>query len=511
MIVSDKGRQLGNNVLANTLAIISHFVQTVVIVPIVLTYWGAEKYGSWLAISAFTLILQLFDYGHQTYVGNKFCFLYYLDRPQAQRVLSSGLMFSFVIGFFEFFLAIVIALLGQTGGQFLGLHNNTVNSNVEWSIPLMAFAWFICGSAWSLLNKVLLIKSTTYQNTYLNAGLRIVIIVALVVTALKNWSILDLAILSSVVMITYCLISSYFIYRFEPGLFPWWRGASWKIGWKNFYNSLTLTMNSLVEQSTANGLLLIISSLLGATATSAFATLRTLSNTGLKGNEVIISSFYADLIRFQTQRQADKIRQVFIFNWFASGILTNIGGVTMLLFVETFYHWWTNGQLTLDLSIFSILLFSVMIANYNRTFSTYLQAINSTHGLLGTSLVRFFTVALICLFGVDQSALLAVGWSLVISELSATVFLHYFAQRELAQMKATLATKVFFFAFSPIILAGCLLWLATNIGLSSFYYSWQFFGLMGLLVLAYSMLWGCLSSQAKQHVWNTVRWLRRSW
>src|SRR5688572_18171403 len=74
------------------------FVQSVLLVPLLLTQWGQEKYGMYLAIFAFLQLLKTIDFGHQTYVGNEFNKIYFQNRSDSVVILGSSMMMALILG-----------------------------------------------------------------------------------------------------------------------------------------------------------------------------------------------------------------------------------------------------------------------------------------------------------------------------------------------------------------------------------------------------------------------------
>src|SRR5262249_2515655 len=44
--------------------------QTVILVPLFISAWGASEYGQWLGLTSFVAYLSLLDLGGQNYIGN---------------------------------------------------------------------------------------------------------------------------------------------------------------------------------------------------------------------------------------------------------------------------------------------------------------------------------------------------------------------------------------------------------------------------------------------------------
>ena len=67
-----ESRVLGGSA-ASAVSFAMYFAQNVLLVPLLLHYWGPDRYGSWLSLFALYALLQSIDIGHQSYMGNEFC------------------------------------------------------------------------------------------------------------------------------------------------------------------------------------------------------------------------------------------------------------------------------------------------------------------------------------------------------------------------------------------------------------------------------------------------------
>jgi hypothetical protein len=67
------------NTTVGALSFLVALCQTIVLVPILLKYWGNASYGLWLILMAGFNLLQTLDLGHQNYVGNELNVQYHSD------------------------------------------------------------------------------------------------------------------------------------------------------------------------------------------------------------------------------------------------------------------------------------------------------------------------------------------------------------------------------------------------------------------------------------------------
>src|SRR4051812_9016763 len=77
-------------------------------VPVVLTYWGAERYGLWLAILATFMLTRVMDTGYVTYVGNRLNVLFHQDTEKLRRTLGSSIVICALLGAVQLCVCLVL-------------------------------------------------------------------------------------------------------------------------------------------------------------------------------------------------------------------------------------------------------------------------------------------------------------------------------------------------------------------------------------------------------------------
>ena len=443
-----------SNTIASVLSFATQFFQSILVVPFMLSNWGAEKYGVWISIYAFFSLMQLFDGGHQTYVGNEFSRYYNTDPEKARQVLGSGVIVSLGIGLLEMLLTLVI-LVSDTGSEsVIGIPDSFAEPDAKWGVAVLILMWFVSGSIWGLLMKILLPLGMMHRMIYLGLIIRIISTILLILAAVYQWSIFNLAVATAIVWAVYCYAVDYYIYLVLPGFFPWWKGAHWPTGWSNFRRSLVVSSNNFLEQFSLNGLLIVIANFMGPAQIPLFTTMRTVANTALQGAGMVVQPLHADIIRFHANREPHKLEQVFVFNWLLTGSLVNIGFLGLQLVAYPLYQWWTDDKLIFDSSLFNLLIFGVVVANYNRALLIYLSVINHLHSMAYISASRFLLVAGISVGGIQLWGLDALGWSLVVAEIACTGWSLHFAQQQLATIGGQLPQRAMVLSAIPVCLVG---------------------------------------------------------
>ena len=438
---------------ANGLLFLSQFAQSILLVPILLEYWGDEKYGVWLGLMAFYMMLQTLTIGHQNYVGNEFNKHFHLDKVKAQKILGSGVVMALVIGLMELTVCTGVITSGFTRVA-VGAGEQFSEGNLDYALLVLVATWAFSGSVAGILYRVILPLGMMDRFIYISLSLKLAQIAALFAGATLGLSIFMTSIIYTGTSLIYTLLVCLYIKRLMPGFFPWWKGYNLKLGWQNFTRSTLVTLNGFIEQFSNSGLIIVISSFLGSAVVPMFTTVRTVANTALQGVGFIINPIYPDLIRFKTKGEAEKLRQVMVTNWLITGFLVNAGFLLLLNFAEPLYIWWTKGKIAFDLPLFGLLIFSVAIANFNKILVVYLNSLNDIKAMLSIGVNRFFFTASVSLIGVSIWGLNALGFSLIIAEVAVTVWAVYFTRKSMGEIAGSIPGKLLVLALIPIVILG---------------------------------------------------------
>lgn len=444
-------------VIAQTVFFSLHFIQSIVIVPFFLEGWGSENYGIWIAIMSLYSLIQVIDSGHQNFVGNEFNLYFHTDKPYAQRILGSSIIVTLSVGVVILIICTLFSYLGYID-DLLGVRKDHEQyAQIKLGLLSMLASWIISGNIGGILYRAILPLGVMHITIYISTALKIAQLIILICAAIFAWSFLKLCIIYALASLLYTYLTFFYVKKVMPDFFPWWQGAKWGLGFANFFKSLVITLNSIFEQFNTNGLIILISNYLSASFIPVFTTLRTLANTALQITGLVLQPLHPELIRLHARGEGQKLIQLFVVNWLSTGFLVNLGFVASLIFIEPLYNWWTKGILAFDISLFGLIVFTVLIANYSRGPMIYLSGMNQLKAMSYISITRFVITASISLAFIQSYGLLALGWALLVAELACTVWVILFAQQLLKSIGASLSVNILSISALPVFVAGVFL------------------------------------------------------
>lgn len=438
------------NSIVGLISFIFSLVQAIIIVPVLLKYWGKETYGIWLSLYAGFALLQSLDTGHINYIGNKLNITYHLSREELRQTLGSSFLMAIIIGLVQIVLVIILIIFNFLP-VFLGIPTNIL---IQYSIPasllILITFWFISGSFGGIVHRIMIPSGLYYESQWWGILYRLCQFLSIFLVAILGGNILEASIFYVVIQLIVYALTFIYIRKKIPEFYPWWQGAKLNISFYNFKKSLVLTINSFVQQLNTNGIILFISNLLSLTFVPVFTTMRTLTNTAISITSLLINSLLPDIVRYHTKKEISKLNSVFNAHWFFSGAIINIGVLLILPFINTIYTFWTKGLLQFDYTLFITLSASISLINFGAGYYFYLVSINNLIGQITITLVRAFIIFASGFFLAKEFGLSGIGIAIMFSELVCSLLLPtLFVRIEFKESGVNPITNYYFLALLP--------------------------------------------------------------
>ena len=267
-----KRRQLENIVLRGTAAkglqLVFTFIFRIALVPLFLVQWGAEKYGVWLTVFSLYNLLMALDYGHGNYISNEINNYYHTDRERAQKILGSAVIVAFLSGFIEL---LIVLILFWTGALNMLFANDTEPlGNLVWGISALILFRMLFGSVKGIVLRTVYPSGQIDKAMHVGTVETIGLMAVLLLGALLNLTVAEVCFVLAGSKAVIAVTTLILVRRWEPLMFPWWRGADIRFGLANFGKSLVLVFNQFLEKFISDGINLIVSGAMGAVVLPVF-------------------------------------------------------------------------------------------------------------------------------------------------------------------------------------------------------------------------------------------------
>jgi O-antigen/teichoic acid export membrane protein len=490
------------NSFVGLISFIFSLAQAIIIVPILLKYWGSELYGIWLSLYAGFTLLQSLDTGHINYIGNKINITYNLSREELRLTLASSFLMAIIIGMVQIALVVILIVFNFLP-SFLGLGENILTQySISSSLLILITFWFLSGSFGGIVHRIMIPTGLYYESQWWGVLYRFCQFLSIVLVVILGGSILEASIFYAVIQLFVYSLTFIYIKRKIPEFYPWWKGAKINISFNNFKKSLVLTITSFVQQLNTNGIILFISNVLSATFVPVFTTIRTITNTAVSITNILTNSLLPDIVRYHTKKETSKLNSVFNAHWFFSGAIINIGVLLILPFINAIFTFWTKGRLQFDYTLFITLSASISLINFGAGYYFYLVSINNIKSQVIITLTRVFIIFGSGFFLVKVLGLSGIGIAIVFSELVCSILLPtVFVKVEFEDSGINPITNYYFLALLPPAVLLILVIIIFMMGLLDSYI-WAAF--LILVCIVYIFNWYVLDNEVKERSRNLI-------
>jgi O-antigen/teichoic acid export membrane protein len=246
---------------------------------------------------------------------------------------------------------------------------------------------------------------------------------ALVACAALRLDLTGAALLFSAAQLAVYVASALYIARKLPRYAPWWKDPSWSIGVRDFWRSTVMVGANFLTQMGTNGLVMLVSSGLGAAAVPAFTTVRTATNLWTTLGNVLTSPLLPEVVRYHAQRDGAKLRTAYDAHLLIATTAVNASILAAFPFLDALYRHWTGGRVALDGSLLCWLLVSLVVGTPGALVTTYLVGINDLRSVTAIFAARGLVPLGVGALLLPTLGISAVGLGVALGELTGPLCL----------------------------------------------------------------------------------------
>jgi hypothetical protein len=398
-------------------------IQSVLILPIILKFWGVDNFGTWILFLGVLNLIRSFDLGHQTFVANLVGQKFITCKHEVQLVLSSAIIGVVLLLFIQIVIFGILSLYNLDTVLFgLNLYKITDCTSL-----VLLILYILISGIGGVCTKFYPLVGLYSRAQFFGIAQKIFEIIVLCFVVYRNCSISQAITFYSLVMILFSLITILDSrYKFSE-YFISIRSFSFSIGFNNLKKSLALTLNNFLEQFGNNILNSIIVNLFNLATFSFYTTARTMGNLTSQLTVLSIQPYQSNVLRDQIYYKKYKV-MFFIYTY-----LLFLDFIILLPFTSLFYSierifvLWTSNKIIYNEKFILPLIGSIILYNYGRFIVFKLTVINKNNSLLKISIIR---ISSICFFAVIFSlffnSIVAFSWGIVIGELIGSLLYPFF-------------------------------------------------------------------------------------
>jgi len=410
-------RRLASGNLATVSAMVVNIAVQLVLLPVYLKFWDAERYGLWLVLNAATSLLGLADQTHQDFVGFECMRQPAHDRVSRSRILSDAIPVIVIVGGIE--LLLLGAVLASPWARGL-VHatSTTLARDFRLSLFGLMVVWSVSQNFAGTIGRVL--GSVGHFATGAWWGVVVMIATnaapALAVSCGANFLVAAAVLGGVIVAIDLLVYRHYFIIMKRLGLIL--VRPDLRAGFARYGRSLLLSFAAILEFMQQTGFRLVLLPLLGVVRLVQFATLRTVANVAQQGVGTLINPTAPELMRFIAAKEGDKSAAVLVGMIYATVIFICPGLIALQLVGQLLFTTWTLHKVPFDATAFGVLSATVMVFGLSQPSRAIVRGNNLVAAQAMVSVATAIILALTAILATPRFGVLGAACALLLAELA---------------------------------------------------------------------------------------------
>jgi O-antigen/teichoic acid export membrane protein len=413
--------------ISTVLAILMQLVS----VPVCMNFWGQQTYGVWLTVIASFMMVRSLDSGYVAYVGNRLNYLYHVDPAALRKHLASAVSGVVLLAAIELTIGIAVAFSVPLANA-LGISDSASFDADRVGLIVLLAAWVLTGPYLGIVHRLQTPAGMMYQAAWWSMLFQAIQFVAIIVAALAGLTIVQTAAVFALAQAGVYLLSAWYIAVKLPNFYPWWEGGRWNIGLQDLWRSGAVTLATLLQQGTSNGVVLVIAAVGSAASVPLFTTVRTLANLWTNVSNVLTGPLLPDIVRYQANGEVAKLRIAVRTHWVVVGSAVNASVVLGYPLLATMYSHWTRHRIDLDVPLLASLLGAVVITNAGALIALHLTGMNHLQVVLGTAILRSIGTLGVGVLTYQFLGVAAFGIGVLVGEFAVLVVIYHAFQKRLA-------------------------------------------------------------------------------
>lgn len=396
-----------------------------------LIHWGSELFSFWAVILSVRAIVLFLSDGFVRYIVNEYNLLFHSSDAKANAVLASGLSFLIV------FSLGICGLLGLSLFAFPSVSQFVFNTQLFNYLPLCLVVYITAAcvqNAQRMLAATKEARGLVWHNLLFEVLLLIAEILVLSVLLTKGFGFKE-SLLADAGIISLLAIFYLFHLLANFTLPKMLRSQTIKEGAHHFAKATQLYASNFFEKLTTDGLVLLLSLFrFDKAAIALFATVRTIVNTPLLAQNLLLNTYTPQLQKDFAFRNNAGLNKLFALIRLRIGFVLLAGILCCIPLYEPLFTYWTKGAIVYNQRFMLSMLMMAVFNIYGLSFAFVFKGLNILPQMLG--LMFFKSLLVVFGFYLARQNIEMVGWSLVVSEALVSVvllpfLLHRFWQKQM--------------------------------------------------------------------------------
>lgn len=365
-------------------------VATIVIqlasLPIFLSFWSIETYGTWLTLTTIPSYLALADFGFLTATSNKMIALESVGKHKEANVsFQSAIMF--ILGVSAVMLLLALAGMETVSWAFPKLEQYS-------GVVLVLTVAVVVSLFGSLAQTVFVATQGFAAGTYLYTVARMLDWIGSIVGLVVGGTFMSVALYGTVCRFAFTLYFIYLSHRRRPEIKWGLRDAS-KQELRDSLKPATLFMVfPLASALSLQGFIVLVTATLGPAATAVFSSYRTIARIVVQCAAALSQSMWPEFSRMHSTQEVDRLRRTYTH---AARLSSGIGlaaSLTVLAISPLLIAYWSKGHIAFSWSLMGAFMVYSLIASMWHVPRVMLMSVNQ-HALLARQYFTFSMLSLV--------------------------------------------------------------------------------------------------------------------
>lgn len=368
---------------------VASFAKTIILTPLMLGHWGETTFCFWAIILSARAVLLFLSDGLVRYIVNQYNILFHTDEQKAKQVLAAGLSFLILLS---------LVLCGMTALSLSVFPRLSVLIFDTDAGQSSVYALSVCLTAYlsaACVQNIQRMYAATKESRGLVAQNMImeVLLISLELTLLglllvqgHGFTVVLLADSGVILLVALAYLLHLFIRYPLSGVMSKQSVAD---GVRQFVLASQLYASNFFEKLTSDGLVLLLSFFrFDKTAIALFATVRTISNTPLLAQNLLLNTYTPQLQKDFALRDEQGLHKLFKFVRLRLGLILLTGIVCCYPLYEPVFVYWTKGRIAYNKTFMMEMLLLTVFNLYGLSFTFVLKGLNLLPQLLQLMLFK---------------------------------------------------------------------------------------------------------------------------
>ncbi len=354
--------------------------------PIFLSYWSIETYGTWLTISTIPSYLVLADFGFLTATSNKMIALEAVGKhKEANVTFQSGVLF--ILGVSA--VIMLLAVLGMETASFVFPKFEQYSS-----VVLVLTGAVVVSLVGSLAQTVFIATQGFAAGTYLYTIARVLDWLGSIVGLVIGGSFMSVALCGTICRAVFTLYFIYLSHHRRPEIKWGLRHASARELRESLKPASLFLIFPLASALSLQGFIVLVTATLGPAATAIFSSYRTIARIVVQCAAALSQSMWPEFSHMHSTQEVARLRRTYSNAARLSSAIGLAASLTVLAISPLLIAYWSKGHITFSWSLMTAFMVYSLIASMWHVPRVMLMSINQ-HALLARQYFTFSVLSLV--------------------------------------------------------------------------------------------------------------------